>query len=84
MQPGDLAKRCSAIGLYPAQLARLANVHADTVDRALNDRNRHGPRGDILNKLTEVVQGEERRILRHLAALHPQEAIAAICPERKP
>ena len=78
MRPIELAKRCSDLRLPQADLARLARVNGDTVGRTFAGK--HSPRLDTFNKLADAVIAEERRLLRHLIALHPAEAMAMLCP----
>lgn len=75
LSPQEIAARVKAINLTRNRLAALCGLPPSTINR--------GPQlirinHKVLNRLME----EELKVLRHLIALHPQEALAALCPER--
>lgn len=72
-----LKARAQAIRLPLAELARLAGVDPHTV-LAIDDHAR--PRGPVratIERVTYALTLEERRILGHLLALHPDQGRAA-------
>ena len=61
--------RRKAVRLPLDQLATLSGVEQNTVGRIMSGRS--GGRVTTLQKLGEALVSEEIRLLRHLAALHP-------------
>jgi transcriptional regulator with XRE-family HTH domain len=60
--------RAKQIGLSLSRLARLAGMPASTL---LRHKDTHSPRLDTLEKINAALIAEERRVLAHLASLHP-------------
>lgn len=79
MDPVTIANRCERVGLARKQLAELAKLDETTVERTLNLKTK--PYWETVAKLQTALQTREIEVLRHLVALHPQEAMAALCPE---
>lgn len=79
MQPADIAARCERAGLARKRLAELSELDETTVERTLNGKTR--PLYDTVEKMKAGLIRHEIDLLRHLARLHPQEAVAASCPE---
>lgn len=78
--------RAKAINIGLSRMAELAGVNPSTVFRCL----RYGsdPRSSTRDKLNDALDQEERRILDHLARLHPlavvQLSTVTLCEERRP
>lgn len=86
MEPEQIAMRCKQVGLSLKRLAELADLDLATVDRTFNNRSR--PYHDTVKKMQTALTGFERERLRHLATLHPRDALEAatlaMCPSRAP
>lgn len=80
LAPDEIKQRCRAIGLSPEQLAHRARVAPSTVSR-LGFRD---TRVSKLKRLTAALLDYELEQMRALIARHPAEAMAALCPERRP
>ncbi|MFO0448863.1 MAG: helix-turn-helix domain-containing protein [Rhabdaerophilum sp.] len=60
--------RAKRIGLSLTELARLAGIAASTL---LRHKSTHNPQLSTLEKINVALVAEERRVLAHLIALHP-------------
>jgi transcriptional regulator with XRE-family HTH domain len=69
LDPNEMKWRCRAIRLPVNQLADLAGINKDTVHHLFNGTK--SPRLDTLRAVSAALEAEERRVLAHLAALHP-------------
>lgn len=73
----EIGTRVKVINRTPRWLARAAGVDPMTVHRGAKTRRKH-------DQMVQAVEAEELRLLRYLAALHPQAAIeaatVAMCP----
>lgn len=65
---GEIKKRAAVIRLSVLELSRRSGVSRDTIQRD-NDT-----RSSTLEKLTDVLIDEERRMLAHLRELHQEKA----------
>lgn len=73
----EISQRVKAINLSRHRLAAMCELPQSTINR--------GPQLIRINKrVAEKLREEELRVLQHLIQLHPQEAMAALCPEKKP
>lgn len=85
----DLAARRKRLNLSQRQLATLANLDQNTVGRALKFKGDHagGPWRTTFLALEMAITAAELDMLRHLAALHPDQVIelstVALCPARQ-
>lgn len=77
---GEIERRAKAINLCLKDLARAAGLSPSTAYRGA--RTGADVRLSTSAKLNEALRQHEVDLLRHLARLYPQEAIAATCPER--
>jgi transcriptional regulator with XRE-family HTH domain len=78
--PGStITDRCKRLRLSNKVIAKRSGLDENTVGRALRDGN---PLRSTLLEIEKAVTTEELELLRHLARLYPQEAIAACCPEQ--
>lgn len=78
MQPEDVRARRKALRLSVAELARLSGVDKHTIHRTQDGL--HSPVNTTLRKISSVIIAEERRVLRHLMALHPDESALPLLP----
>jgi len=69
MRPEDVLSRRQMLRLSVAELARLADVDKHTIHRIEDER--HSPVSSTLGKIERALIAEERRVLAHLASLHP-------------
>lgn len=69
MEPKEIASRARALRLSRKELARKADVSAETVSKILREKQR--PNRVTRNSLTRVLVDEEQRLLAHLLELHP-------------
>lgn len=76
----EIEKRAKAINLRLKSVARAAGLHPSTAYRGAKEG--ADVRMSTASRLADVVTAEELRLLRHLIGLHPQEAMASLCPER--
>lgn len=75
----EIAARVKALNLTANCMARRCGLASSTLMRGPNTLRSY-------RKVTDALAAEELRLLAHLAALYPQEAMAAatvaLCPER--
>jgi hypothetical protein len=77
-----LSERIKRIGLSRKAIAKGTGLVEETVGRTLNGATE--PLRSTAESIETFVAAHERALLRHLIALHPAEAMAALCPERQP
>jgi|GEM_PF-3010489 transcriptional regulator with XRE-family HTH domain len=65
----QLRDRIRRIRLPEKELARLAGIHKDTLAKTLSAR--CDTKNSTLDKIERALVAEERRVLAHLIALHP-------------
>ncbi len=75
----SLAARVKALNLTPNRFAGAAGVAATTLVRGPRNIRTH-------RRIEKTLVAQELALLRHLTALHPQEALAlatvALCPDK--
>jgi predicted transcriptional regulator len=75
LDPEDIKARCAALRLPVLRLAAMAGLNKHTVHRIFDHTT--SPRLDTLRALSVALEAEERRVLAHLAGLHPSPVTAA-------
>ena len=80
MRPSEAKDRARAIRLSNKELALLSGLDENTVSRAFNG---NGGLISTADRLAAAVEAEERRLLAHLLALHPDMAAGAVDPAQE-
>ncbi len=78
---GQIEQRAQAVNVCLKTLAQSAGLHPSTAYRGAKAG--ADVKISTASRLGDALVAEELRLLRHLALLHPQEAIAACCPEKR-
>lgn len=69
MSPDEIAQRAEHLRLSKRHLSGLTGINEHTIGRTLNAKTE--PYQKTVNALIQAIVTEEVRVLRHLAALHP-------------
>lgn len=72
----QIAQRVEAMGLRPARFCELAGIDNATFWRY--GRGKQTPLVSSLERLSQALCAEERRLLEHLIELHPQHAASLL------
>lgn len=82
---GEIENRARFLNLHLKGLARRAGLHPSTAYRGTKPGAEM--RLSTFGRLTDALEAEEKRLLAHLVACHPQAALelatVALCPARQ-